>query len=136
VFITLNHVASPVIIPSGTLGNKPLNKVELILTLAREIIEENGRSVEMHAVVTDYRENQLLAMHLDGKFNVVDVEWRLEEIGERTRLTLNSNIRFKSFIKILSVLMRPIFKKKIVAQLQGELARLKEICERDIGSYA
>ena len=90
----------------------------------------------MHAVVTDYRENQLLAMHLDGKFNVVDVEWRLEEIGERTRLTLNSNIRFKSFIKILSVLMRPIFKKKIVAQLQGELARLKEICERDIGSYA
>ena len=104
----------------------------MIGTTFRETIEENGRGVEMRGVVTDYRENQLLAMHLDGKFNVVDVEWHLEEIGERTRLTLNSNIRFKSFIRVLSILMRPIFKKKIVAQLQGEFAKLKELCERDI----
>jgi hypothetical protein len=103
----------------------------MIGTTFRETIEENGRGVEMHGVVTDYRENQVLAMHSEGKYNVVDVEWRLDEMGERTRLTLNSNIRFKSFIRVLSILMRPVFKKKILGQLQGELARLKELCERD-----
>ena len=105
---------------------------DMIGTTFRETIEENGRGVEMRGVVTDYRENQSLAMHLSGKYNVVDVEWRIEERGERTRLTLNSNIRFKSFIRVLSILMRPAFKKKITTQLQGEFARLKELCERDI----
>lgn len=104
---------------------------DMIGTTGREIIEENGRSVEMHAVVTDYRENQLLAMHLDGKFNVVDVEWRLDEIDEHTRLTMNSNIRFKSFVRVLSILMRPVFKRRIVTQLREEFANLKELCERD-----
>ena len=103
----------------------------MIGTTFREILEENGRGLEMHGVVTDYKVNQVLAMHLSGKFNVLDVEWRLDEIRESTCLILNYNIRFKSFMKVLSILMRPIFKKKIIGQLQGELARLKELCERD-----
>ena len=100
-------------------------------TTFRETIEENGSGVEMQGVVTDYRENQSLAMHLSGKYNVVDVEWRIEEIGEHTRLTVYSNISFRSIIKILSIFMRPIFKRKITKQLQEEFARLKELCERD-----
>ena len=50
----------------------------MIGTKFRETIEENGRGVEMQGVVTDYRENQSLAMHLGGKYNVVDVEWHIE----------------------------------------------------------
>ena len=100
-------------------------------TTFRETIEENGSGTEMEGVVTDYRENQALAMHLSGKYNVVDVEWRIEEKGEHTCLTLYSNIRFRSFVKILSILMRPVFKKKLTAQLQGEFAKLKELCEDD-----
>jgi hypothetical protein len=100
-------------------------------TTFRETIEENGSGTEMEGVVTDYRENQALAMHLSGKYNVVDVEWRIEERGEHTRLTAYSNIRFRSFIKILSILIRPVFKKRIRGQLQVEFARLKELCECD-----
>ena len=76
--------------------------------------------------------NQLLAMHLDGDYNVVDVEWHLEEIGHRTRLTVNSDIRFKSFIRLLSIAMRPVFQRKIRSQLLAELTRLKELCEKSI----
>jgi len=100
-------------------------------TTFRETIEENGKGTEMEGVVTDYRENQALAMHLSGKYNVVDVEWRIEERGEYTRLTVYSDIRFKSFIKILSILIRPVFKKKIIEQLQVEFVKLKELCEQD-----
>ena len=103
---------------------------DMIGTTFRETIEENGSSTEMEGVVTDYRENQALAMRLSGKYNLVDVEWRIEERGEHTRLTIYSNIRFRSFLKILSILMRPVFKKKVTEQLQGEFVKLKELCER------
>ena len=102
----------------------------MIGTTFRETIEENGRGVEMQGVVTDYRENQVLAMHLSGKYNVVDVEWLIEEIEEHTRVTLHSNIRFRSFVIVLSILMRPVFQKKLTGQLQEEFARLKELCEQ------
>jgi uncharacterized protein YndB with AHSA1/START domain len=102
---------------------------DMVGTTFREIVEENGQWTELHGVVTDYRPNQLIAFHLSGKFNVVDVEYRLEEIENRTRLTQNANIRFKSFMRVLSILIGPMFKKKIMDQLQKEFAELKELCE-------
>jgi hypothetical protein len=98
-------------------------------TTFRETIEEDGGRVEMQGVVTDYKENQLLAMHLSGRYNVVDVEWRLEEGAEHTHIIVYCDIRFKSFIKVLSVLIRPVFKRRIAGQFQIELAKLKELCE-------
>ena len=102
---------------------------DMIGTTFRETIEENGRGVEMHGVVTGYRENQLLAMHMDSKYHSVDVEHRLEEIENRTRLTRNATIRFKSFMEALSILIGPAFKKKIADQSRREFATLKELCE-------
>jgi uncharacterized protein YndB with AHSA1/START domain len=58
----------------------------------REVVEENGQWSELHGVVTDYRPNQLIAFHLCGRFSVVDVEYRLEGIENRTRLTQNATI--------------------------------------------
>jgi len=103
---------------------------DMIGTTFRETIEENGRSVELHGVVTGYRENQLLAMHISSKYHSVDVEHRLEEIENRTRLTQNATIRFKSFMKVVRILIGPAFKKKIMDQSQKEFAKLKELCER------
>ena len=103
----------------------------MIGTTFRETVEENGSGVEMQGVVTDYRENRSLAMHLSGKYNVVDLAWRIEEMEGYTSVTLNSDIRFKSFVKILNILMRHFFRKKITEQLRGEFARLKELCESD-----
>lgn len=113
-----------------------LNKTpDWIGTTFRETIEENGSGTEMEGVVTDYRENQAIAMHLSGKYNVVDVEWHIEEsVAHHTRLTVYSDIRFKSFLKLLSILIRPVFKKKITDQLQVESAKLKELCEGESSS--
>ncbi|HEY40762.1 MAG TPA: hypothetical protein G4O18_02760 [Dehalococcoidia bacterium] len=104
----------------------------MVGTTFRETIEENGRSVEMYGVVTDYRENQSLAMHLSGKYNVVDVEWHIEEMGECTRLTMQADIRFRSLAGLLSIFMRPVFKKNVIGQLRVEFARLKELCEQGV----
>ena len=100
-------------------------------TTFRETIEESGSGVEMQGVVTDYRENQLLAMHMSGKYNVVDVEWNIKDMGEFTRLTMNSNIQFKSFMRIFSVILWPAFKRNILRQLDREYTKLRELCEQD-----
>jgi hypothetical protein len=102
----------------------------MIGTTFREIIAENGRTTEMRGVITDYQTNKRLAMYSSGKYNVVDVEWDLEPIGERTRLIFRADIRFKSLTRILSVLMHPIFRRKISQQLREELANLKRLCEQ------
>ena len=100
-------------------------------TTFRETIEEGGGSTEMQGVVTDYKENQSLAMHMSGKYNVVDVEWRIKEMGKYTRLTVNSNIRFKSFLRFFSIILWPAFKRNIRGQLGREYTKLKELCEEN-----
>jgi len=99
-------------------------------TTFRETIEENGGSTELEGIVTGYKENQLLAMRASGKYNVVDIEWQLSAIGENARLILNTNIRFKSFLRVLSIIFWPSFKKNIQRQLDTEYAKLKELCEK------
>jgi hypothetical protein len=62
---------------------------------------------------------------------VVDVEWRIEARGENTRLVAYFDTRFRSFIGILSFLLRPVFKRKILEQLQAEFTKLEELCESE-----
>jgi hypothetical protein len=100
-------------------------------TTFRETIEEDGKSVEMQGVVTDYSKNQSLAMHMSGKYNIIDVEWRITDMGEFTSLTMNSNIRFRSFMRFFSMMLWPVFRKNIKKQLDIEYTKLKELCEQD-----
>ena len=106
-------------------------KPGMIGTTFRETVEEDGRGTEMQGEITDWRENELIAMHLSGKYNTVDVEWRLDEVEGFTHVTGDFNIQFKSFLRILSIILWPAFKKKNLGQLQEEFARLKELCEQD-----
>lgn len=96
----------------------------------REIIKDQNGRTEMQGVVTGYQENEMISFYLSGAYNTVDVEFRLEKIGERTRVTQNAEVRFRSFMKILSVFLGPAFKKGITAQSQEDFARLKELCEK------
>jgi uncharacterized membrane protein len=98
-------------------------------TTFREKIGENGQSVEMRGVVTDYRENELLGMHLSGKYNMIDTRWRIERSGDNARLTVDSDVSFKGYLWILSVIVRPMFKKTLLRQMEDDVERLKELCE-------
>ena len=104
----------------------------MIGTTFRELIEENGRGTEMRGEVTDFVLNKRLAFHLEGEFNSVEVSYTLEEKGETTSLTQNAEIHFKGLLRVLGIFFGPIFKKRIIHQARGELAKLKEFCEQDV----
>lgn len=101
----------------------------MVGTTFREVVSDESGATELHGVVTEYRPNQLIAFHLSGRYNVVDVAYRLGATGGGTRLTQTADVRFKSFLWLLSILMRPIFKKKLAQQVNREFAKLKELCE-------
>lgn len=102
----------------------------MIGTTFREMVADDEGSTELQGVVRDYRPNQRIAFHLSGPYNVVDVEYRLETIEGGTRLTQTADVRFKSFLWLMSIVMGPMFKKKLVEQVRREFANLKELCER------
>lgn len=104
---------------------------DMVGTTFRETVEEDGRGTELHGVITAYSPDESIAFHLSGDYNVVDVEYRVEGIGDCTRLTTNATVRFKGLAWVMSLLMGAAFERKIVEQTQAEFARLKEWCEGD-----
>ena len=103
-------------------------------TTFRETVEENGRGTDLHGEVIDFEENKRLVFHLEGDFNTVEVTWLLRQRGDFTEVVQQAELRFKGFLRIMSIVIGPLLKKKIKAQARGEFATLKELCERDQAS--
>ena len=99
-------------------------------TTFRETVEEDGRGTELRGVVTDFVANERMAFHLEGEFNTVDVVWTLRDKGQITEVSQVAEVRFKGLMRVLSIVLGPAFRKKIIAQGEREFARLKELCER------
>ncbi|MFH1023782.1 MAG: SRPBCC family protein [Planctomycetota bacterium] len=97
-------------------------------TTFREYVEEDGRGIEMHGVVTEFETNRLFAVHLESELHSADVRFALAEEGTMTKLTQNVELHFKS---VLSDAVCDSIKKTVMAQAQGEFARLKGLCEQD-----
>lgn len=102
---------------------------DLVGTTFRETVADDGGSTELQGVVTACCPNQEIAFHLDGQFNEVDVEYRLQEVRDRTRLTMRAVVRFKGGLKLLSLLLWPLFKRKVLGQFRRECDELKRLCE-------
>ena len=96
----------------------------------REVVRNQNGETELQGVVTGFRENESISFHLNGDYNIVDVEFRVERIGGLTRLTQTADIRWRSFMKIMSIFLGQQIKKEITAQSQAEFATLKSLCEK------
>ncbi len=101
-------------------------------TTFREHIEENGREIELDGVITEFVQNKLFAVHLEGEFNSVEVRFSLDEKNGMTQLTQNVELHFKGMMRILSIFLNSSLKKKIISQAQSEFAKLKVLCEQEI----
>jgi len=103
---------------------------DMVGSTFRETVADEGGSTEMRGTITGWEQNRLVSMHLEGDYNVVEIKWSLDDLGGRTRVTADSDIRFKGMLGVASAMMRPVFKKKIRNQLNEEFARLKKLCEK------
>ena len=95
-------------------------------TTFTEYIEENGHGTEMRGILTGFVPNKMLAFHLEGEYNTIDVNFTLNEKEGITQITQHADVHFRGMLKVLSIFL----KKKIIKQMQKEFAVLKELCER------
>lgn len=96
----------------------------------RHVYVENGRRMEMAGTVTAYEVDRRLACTLHGDVFDLIVDYRLDGVGGRTRLTQRSEIHFHSAsMRVVMAIVQPIL--RIVAQRRArrtfsELAKLAE----------
>ena len=98
----------------------------------RQVYLENGRRMEMQGVVTAYEPNRRLMCELTGDAFDLSVDYRLEDLAGRTRLTQDSEVRFKGILRIVGPLMMLFAKKSGMKQLEDSFAELKRLSETDV----
>jgi hypothetical protein len=111
-------------------GEITLDKPERVGTTFREVIEEDGRTLEMHGTITQYVDNRTMGFHIVSKIHEFDVTYSLEPSGENTRMRIEASIRWKFPMSVVSLFMRKKMVQGLVTQLQSEVQDLKTLCER------
>jgi carbon monoxide dehydrogenase subunit G len=102
---------------------------ERVGTTFREVVEDEGGSMEMHGMITGFEADKSIAFHLESRVNVVDVEYRVEKTDKGTRLEYQANIKWKFPVNIISIFMGKKMRQSILDQLQDELSKLRELSE-------
>jgi len=111
-------------------GEIIVNNPEIIGTTFREIIEENGKQLEMQGIITKYVENKIIGFHLESKIHEFDVIYSIVGLGEATKLSIEADIKWKFPINIISKFMGKRMAEALKKQMESEVQKLKILCEK------
>jgi len=110
-------------------GEVTVNKPEIVGTTFREVIEEDGHTLEMHGTITKYVKNSTMGLHIVSKIHEFDVCYSLEAHGDNTKIKIEAAIRWKFPMSVVSLFMRKKMEEGLVSQLKSEVQELKRLCE-------
>jgi uncharacterized protein YndB with AHSA1/START domain len=96
----------------------------------RHVYQERGRRMEMRGTVTAYETDRHFACELTSDMFDLSVDYRLESMGRRTRLTQESETHFKSLpLRLIGALLTPLMKKASQRGLADSFGKLKRLAE-------
>jgi hypothetical protein len=104
-------------------------KPEMTGTTFTEVLEENGRTLEMRGTITGYSENRFIGFQLRSRIHEVAVSYTLEARQEASGVTIEANIKWKFPLNIISLVIGRKIKNGIAEQLESEIFDLKRMCE-------
>jgi len=124
---TNNHVAewSITVVEDEVIEATP----DGIGTTFRCVTEDHGKRMEFEGVVTRREPPTLSAIHMEGKPFDIDAEYAFEDLGGRTRVTQQSTVTPKGFLKVFFFLFGWAMNKAGCRALQNELDNLKRMLE-------
>lgn len=106
-----------------------INKPEKIGTTFTEVIEEDGKRLEMQGMITKYIENRIIGFHLESKIHEFDVSYSLEGINKASRIAVELVIKWKFPMNFVSLFIGKKIEKNLLKKLEAEVLALKKICE-------
>ena len=104
-------------------------KEGMVGSIFRERVEKGGGGIDMQGSVTALEPNRRISFHLDSRVNSLEVDYRVDAVGDRARLTVTSDIQWRFPVNLASVFFGRTMKTKIIWQSTQELDRLKALCE-------
>ena len=110
-------------------GEIIVSKPEVVGTTFKEEMEEDGNSLEMYGVITQFIRNQIIEFHLESKIHEVDVSYSLEGIDKATKIMVDARIKWKFPLNLLRIFIGNKMRKGIAEQMEREILELKRICE-------
>lgn len=108
---------------------------EKIGTRFKEVLEENGKSLEMLGEITDYIPDKLISFHLESKIHRVDVHYAVAGELNKSKVTIDLVLQWKFPMNIIGLILGHKLKGNILKQSKSELEQLKILCETDHNRY-
>ena len=95
----------------------------------RQVYEENGRRMEFQGRCTAFEQDRRLAVQMTSRMFDLEVDYRLEDLGGRTRLTQESESRFHGVMRLVGTVMCWLMKGKAEDCIAEDFGRLKALAE-------
>jgi hypothetical protein len=105
-------------------------------TTFRCVTEEKGRRMDFQGVVTLWEPPTKSAISLTGKIFDIEAEYRFEDLNGRTRVTQESTVSGKGFVKIMFFLFGWFMNKQGCKAVANELESLRRKLEGGAGQAA
>lgn len=105
------------------------SKPGVVGTTFTEVMEENGKILEMHGTITRFVENKNIGFHIISKIHEFDINYSLEFTNKSTKVLIEAIIEWKFPMNVISSFFGQRMKKKITQELQSELNELKRLSE-------
>ena len=100
----------------------------------RQVYDQNGRRMEMFGTTTVWEKNKRLGCEIRGQMFDLDVDYQLEDLDGRTRLTQVSQVRMKGIFKLMGLIMTPFMKKAQGKQTDDSFLKLTRLVEAEAKS--
>jgi len=114
----------------GVQGGEILHETpEKIGTRFKEILAENGKTLEMFGEITDYVENRSISFHLESKIHIVDTTFSIQSGEDGSEFSAEWTIRWKFPVNLIHFFAGNKIKRKIIKQSEAEFVELKRLCE-------
>ncbi|QEG38512.1 SRPBCC family protein [Roseimaritima ulvae] len=98
-------------------------------TRFRCVTEERGRRMDFLGVITVWEPPTKSAISLTGKSFDIEAEYRFDDLNGRTRVTQESTVTGKGFVRIMFFLFGWLMNKQGCDAVRKELQSLKEKLE-------
>ncbi len=103
-------------------------------TKFRVVTEDRGKKMEFQGVTTHWEPPKLSEVHMVGDYFDIIAEYRFEDLGGRTRVTVCSSVKGKGFTSVMFFLFGWLMKKSSCDAQSKELESLKSHAEQHISA--
>jgi hypothetical protein len=101
---------------------------EIIGTTFKEVIEEDGKTLEMYGTIIQYERDKIIGFNIESKIHNFEVSYVLEAIGKKTKLSIETNIQWKFPMNVICILMHKKIVERLKKQLELEVKDLQNLC--------